>query len=93
MYIPKHLEIIDEKDIYKFIEINSFGQLISLHDAEIVSTHTPFLFDEGSGVLVCHLAKANPHWQQILKQKVLVTLQGEHSYVSPSWHQSLGVPT
>ena len=73
--------------------MNSFGQLILLHDAEIVSTHMPFLFDEGSGVLVGHLTKADPHWQQIPKQKVLITLQGEHNYVSPSRHESSGVPT
>jgi transcriptional regulator len=83
MYIPKHFEIIDETEIGKFIEANSFGQLISLHDTAIVSTHMPFLFDAGGRVLVGHLAKANPQWQQIQKQKVLVTLQGEHTYVSP----------
>ena len=48
MYIPKYLEIIDETEIYKFIKMNSFGQLISIHDAEIVSTHMPFLLDEKS---------------------------------------------
>ena len=93
MCIPKHFEIIDETEIYKFIKMNPFGQLILLHDAEIVSTHMPFLFDEGSGVLVGHLTKADPHWQQIPKQKVLITLQGEHNCVSPSWYESSEVPT
>lgn len=93
MYIPKHFEIIDEAETSKFIEANSFGQLISLHDKAIVSTHMPFLFDAESRVLVGHLAKGNPQWQQIQGQKVLVTLQGDHSYVSPSWYESAGVPT
>jgi len=93
MYIPKHFEITDEAAIAKFIHTNSFGQLISLHDAAIVSTHMPFLFDAESRILVGHLAKANPQWQQIHKQKVLVTLQGDHGYVSPSWYESTGVPT
>jgi transcriptional regulator len=93
MYIPKHFEIINEAEISKFIEANSFGQLISLHDSAIISTHMPFLFDAGNRVLIGHLAKANPQWQQIQKQKVLVTLQGDHSYVSPSWYESAGVPT
>jgi transcriptional regulator len=93
MYIPKHFEIINEAEISKFIEANSFGQLISLHDSAIISTHMPFLFDAGNRVLIGHLAKANPQWQQIQKQKVLVTLQGDHSYVSPSWYESVGVPT
>ena len=93
MYIPKHFEITDEAEISKFIEANSFGQLISQIDTAIVSTHIPFLFDAKNRVLVGHLAKANPQWQQIQKQKVLVTLQGEHAYVSPSWYESAGVPT
>jgi transcriptional regulator len=93
MYIPKHFEITDETEINKFIEANSFGQLISLIDTAIVSTHIPFLFDTESRVLLGHMAKANPQWQQIQKQKVLVTLQGKHAYVSPSWYESAGVPT
>ncbi|PCI77255.1 MAG: transcriptional regulator [SAR86 cluster bacterium] len=93
MYIPKHFEIMNEAEISKFIEANSFGQLISLHDAAIVSTHMPFLFDAESRVLVGHMAKANPQWQQIQNQKALVTLQGDHAYVSPSWYESEGVPT
>ena len=93
MYIPKHFEISDETEISKFIEANSFGQLISLIDTEIVSTHIPFLFDAESRVLLAHMAKANPQWQQIQEQKVLVTLQGEHAYISPCWYESAGVPT
>lgn len=93
MYIPKHFEIIDEAEISRFIETNSFGQLISRIDTAIVSTHMPFLFDAKARVLVGHLAKANPQWQQIQKQQVLVTLQGDHAYVSPSWYESAGVPT
>ena len=93
MYIPKHFEITDETEISKFIEANSFGQLISLIDTEIVSTHIPFLFDAESRVLLAHMKKANPQWQQIQEQKVLVTLQGEHAYISPCWYESAGVPT
>ncbi|MFT4814619.1 MAG: transcriptional regulator [Pseudohongiellaceae bacterium] len=93
MYIPKHFEITDKTEVSKFIKANSFGQLISVIDTAIVSTHVPFLFDAESRVLMCHMAKANPQWQQIQKQKVLVTLQGEHAYVSPNWYESAGVPT
>ena len=93
MYVPKHFEITDETEISKFIEANSFGQLISLIDTEIVSTHIPFLFDAESRVLLAHIAKTNPQWQQIQEQKVLVTLQGEHAYISPCWYESAGVPT
>jgi len=65
MYILKHFEVTDETEINKFIEANSFGQLISLIDIAIVSTHIPFLFDPESRVLLGHMTKANPQWQQI----------------------------
>ena len=93
MYIPKHFEVTDVDTIDEFIHGNSFGQLLSLHDSEIVASHLPFLYVAKERKLIGHLAKANPQWQQIDGQKVLVTLQGEHAYVSPSWYESAGVPT
>ncbi len=93
MYIPKHFEIHDEAEIKSFIEANSFGQLVSIHDGAIVSTHMPFLIDMDNKKLIGHMAKANSQWQQIEKQKVLVSLQGPHAYVSPSWYAEPGVPT
>lgn len=93
MYIPKHFEIEDREEISRFIESNSFGQLISLQDGSLVSTHLPFLFDADNHKLLAHLARGNPQWQQIDGQNILVTLQGEHAYVSPSWYESTGVPT
>jgi transcriptional regulator len=93
MYIPKHFEVTDAKEIARFIEANSFGQLISIHEGNIVSSHIPFILEANSNTLLAHLAKANPQWQQIQGQDVLVTLQGDHAYVSPSWYESAGVPT
>ncbi|MEX0963204.1 MAG: FMN-binding negative transcriptional regulator [Pseudohongiellaceae bacterium] len=93
MYIPKHFEITDSAEIDRFIEANSFGQLISLHDGAITSTHLPFLHDLKAEKLICHLARANPQWQQISGQAVLITLPGNHAYVSPSWYKVTGVPT
>ena len=39
------------------------------------------------------MAKQNPQHSDMDKQEVLVTLQGPHAYISPSWYQSPGVPT
>jgi len=93
MYIPKHFKINDTAKIQKFISANSFGQLISISEGSLVSTHMPFIYDAQNGVLLGHLAKANPQWKQIPKQNVLVTLQGDHAYISPNWYESAGVPT
>lgn len=93
MYIPQHFEVSDPKKINEFVDANSFGQLISLHDGEIVASHVPFLYLKQEGKLIAHVARTNPQWEQIEGQAVLVTLQGEHAYVSPSWYDSAGVPT
>ena len=43
--------------------------------------------------LICHVAKSNSQWKDIEDQEVLVTFQGAHDYVSPSWYETAGVPT
>lgn len=93
MYIPKHFKITEEKEIHAFIESNAFGQLISNSEGRLFSTHLPFLLSSNNSKLLCHLAKQNPQAQDIEGQEVLVTLQGHHDYISPSWYSSPGVPT
>ena len=93
MYIPKHFNIADKKEIIDFIKGNSFGQLISLVEGRLFSSHIPFHFSEGNLSLFCHVAKRNPQWKNIEGQEVLVTFQGSHDYVSPSWFLSKDVPT
>jgi len=93
MYIPTHFEITDADEIYSFIEANAFGQLISTVEGRLYSTHIPFLLSPGHKQLLGHLAKENPQWKDIDGQEVLITLQGPHAYISPSWYSSPGVPT
>jgi len=93
MYTPEHFNVTDKEEILAFIKGNSFGQLISLVEAKLFSSHLPFLFNEESQSLLCHMAKKNPQWKNIEKQEILVTFQGPHDYVSPSWYSSAGVPT
>ena len=93
MFIPKSFKISDEKEIASFIEANTFGQLISSKDGRLLSSHIPFLVSEDKTKLIGHLAKMNPQAQDIENQEVLITLQGAHDYISPSWYETLGVPT
>lgn len=39
-----------------------------------------------AGVLLAHVARANPLWQHCDGAAVLVTFQGPHAYVSPGWY-------
>ena len=93
MYVPNHFSITDEEEIFSFLDANAFGQLISIADQRPTASHLPFLVSDERKHLVCHLARQNPHWQQLEDQRVLVTFQGPHDFISPSWYQTAGVPT
>jgi len=93
MYVPEHFKVSDADEIFQFIDANAFGQLISRYDGEIMASHLPFLLAADRKRLHCHLARPNPQWQQLEGQRVLITFQGAHDYISPSWYQNAGVPT
>jgi transcriptional regulator len=93
MFIPQHFEVTDREEILAFIKANAFGQLISSVEGRLFSSHLPFFLGNDRQSLICHVAKRNPQWKGIEDQEVLVTFQGPHDYVSPSWYSSPGVPT
>jgi len=93
MYIPQHFKVTDRKEILAFIKANAFGQLVSSVEGRLFSSHLPFFLSNDEQSLICHVAKLNPQWESIEDQEVLVTFQGSHDYVSPSWYSSPGVPT
>ena len=93
MYIPPYFEVTERKEILAFIKTNAFGQLISAVEGRFFSSHLPFFLSNDEHSLICHVAKRNPQWEGIEGREVLVTFQGPHDYVSPSWYSSPGVPT
>ena len=93
MFIPKKFKVTDEKEIFSFIQSNAFGQIISSKDGRLLSSHIPFLVSDDKTKLIGHLAKINPQAQDIENLEVLITLQGAHDYISPSWYEAPGVPT
>jgi transcriptional regulator len=93
MYLPKHFEVADDVVKLAFIEANNFGQLISQLNGRLFSTHIPFLLNKEKTSLLGHLARQNPQHKQIVGQEVLITFQGAHDYISPSWFKTPGVPT
>ncbi|MBN8514251.1 FMN-binding negative transcriptional regulator [Accumulibacter sp.] len=93
MYIPRHFAVSDRDEMFAFIEANAFGQLISSVAGRPFSTHMPFLLSADRTSCIGHLARQNPQHGEIGGQQVLISLQGPHDYVSPSWYRSPGVPT
>lgn len=93
MFIPNAFKQTDEAEIFTFIQSNAFGQIISSNDGKLLSSHIPFLLSDDKKKLIGHLTKVNPQVQDIQNQSVLISLQGAHDYISPSWYEGKGVPT
>lgn len=92
MYIPSHFRFEDRELLDQFIVHNSFGLLVSTENGSPVASHLPFHYSDNT-TLLCHVAKANPQWQALEGQRVLVIFPGPHAYVSPTWYAGPGVPT
>jgi transcriptional regulator len=98
MYIPKSFEIFDESVLDNFIASNGFATFISSVNGTPFATHLPLILDRTEspqGVLLGHVACANPHWRAFdNQQEALAIFHGPHAYVSPSWYvTSPAVPT
>lgn len=96
-YVEKNIEAI-----LALIERYGFATLLTSTggngSTESVS-HLPFIAEKNSNgeiELLCHMAKANPHWHELEKfGKAKVIFTGPHAYISPAWYQpkSDNVPT
>lgn len=93
MHIPSHFEVTDEKEILSFIEQNSFGQLVSTLNNRLFTTHMPFMLSSDKQKLLGHIALNNPQHAGLEDREILITLDGPHGYISPSWYSTPGVPT
>ncbi|MGB3727418.1 MAG: FMN-binding negative transcriptional regulator [Glaciecola sp.] len=93
MFTPKHFKM-PEQAISAFIHQHSFATLITQN---LQATRLPLLYDasKGSlGVILGHMARANPQHKELNKQRVSVMFDGPHSYISPTWYTSSpAVPT
>jgi transcriptional regulator len=94
MYIPDHFRIADQDVLAAFIEEHSFGTLVTSDSGRPFASHVPFLHERERGVLLAHLARANPQWRHFASDtEALVMFQGPHGYISPTWYAEPGVPT
>jgi len=95
MYIPTAFRAEDRAALYDLIDRHGFGTLVTVLDGTPFATHLPWLLDRARGVLLGHVARANPHWKTLDgTAEALVIFQGPHAYVSPSWYTvAPAVPT
>lgn len=93
MYIPECFGVDEKEEMYRFVADNAFGQIISTVNGRLFSTHMPFLLSADNDKVCGHFAKSNPQHRSLHEADVLITFQGPHEYISPSWYVSPGVPT
>src|SRR5262245_35101125 len=91
MYVPAHFAEPDLIKLHEAIECYSFATLVSQSGGEPFASHLPLLLDRdrGScGMLIGHMARANPQWQDAAGQRVLAVFSGPHAYISPTWYEA-----
>lgn len=94
MYVPASFAPNDPAKIFELVEKYSFALLVSQHEGRPFASHLPLLVDRARGergMLVGHMARANPQWQQAEGQTVLAVFSGPHAYVSPTWYEAENV--
>ncbi len=93
MYIPRYFRM-DEESTYGVMKDYSFATLVSQHKGVPFATHLPLIVNQEKQWLEGHFARPNPQWEDIADQTVLAIFQGPHSYISPSWYETMtAVPT
>jgi transcriptional regulator len=94
MYIPTSFSETDLSRLHDMLERSSFALLVTQVEAVLQITHLPLLLDRGAGpfgTLVGHLARANPHADQLAGRPSTVIFSGPHTYISPTWYEAQNV--
>ena len=98
IYTPRAFAAQDSATIARIIGEHPFATLVTPGEPELSISHLPLQYHAGDGkhgVLVGHMARANPHWQAFGDAVSVAIFHGPHAYVSPSWYgePAAAVPT
>ncbi len=88
MYSPRHFIETDLAALDALFERDAFVSLVSTVQGALFASHLPVLYRrDGDRMLIQgHWARANPQWQDIAGQQVLMIVHGPHAHISPSWY-------
>jgi transcriptional regulator len=98
IYTPRAFAVDDSSAIAPLIRDYPFATLMTPGDPEPFISHLPLEYhaERGpKGILLGHMARANPHWRHFGANASIAIFQGPHAYVSPSWYAepATAVPT
>src|SRR6266567_1652021 len=91
MYQPDSFRVDDLSQMHALMRARPFVTLVSSGSAGIQATHLPTVLknDGPIGVVECHLARANPHWQELAAgNEALMIFQGPEGYITRNWYLS-----
>jgi transcriptional regulator len=89
LYTPRHFAQEERSAIARLMHDYPFATLITPSTPQPLVSHVPLLFvadREPHGTLLGHVARANPHWQEMRDVESIAVFHGPHAYVSPSWY-------
>ena len=91
-YLPPHFEETDTATLHALVRAHPLATWVVQHQGELLVNHIPFLLDAERGehgMLVGHVARANPVWQALAGGATSVAVfTGPQAYVSPNWYPS-----
>lgn len=99
MYVPSKFRGRDREAALAIMRDHAFATLITATGGAPFVSHVPMLHrgatDENWGALRFHLARANPHVEQLSAgAEILAIFHGPHTYISPTWYEDQeSVPT
>lgn len=90
MYQPPHFRENRIEVQHGLIRQYPLGLIVTAGAGGLMANLVPFLIDDAGaplGVLRCHIARANPQWQELADvPECMVVFQGPQEYVTPSWY-------
>ncbi|HSV71504.1 MAG TPA: FMN-binding negative transcriptional regulator [Methylibium sp.] len=88
MYQPAHFRIDDPVAQQALIAAHPLATLVVPTDAGLEINHLPLLHDAERGLLLGHVARANPVWQAAPRGDAVAVFHGPQAYVTPTWYPS-----
>jgi transcriptional regulator len=86
MYVPEAFAIDGTDEVAALLARAPLACLVTHGPEGLFASHLPFVCDLERGVLVGHLARANPQAGLAGDGQALAVFSGPNAYVSPNWY-------
>ncbi len=86
MYIPRKFAM-DDAAVTEVLSAGGLVHLVTPGSQGLSVTPLPMVFNADRGILLGHMARANPHWRQCASGvESVAIIPGPQAYVSPSFY-------